>query len=56
MQDPTSLLDIATRLAVTRKVLSLTKTEMDRRMHFALSDGQTFNFYETVRPIRGVGT
>jgi DNA-binding XRE family transcriptional regulator len=34
---------------VTRKALGLTQAEMDRRMGSALSNGQTFNFYETGR-------
>ena len=49
MPDPTSLLEIGARLAVTRKALGLTQMEMDRRMGSALSGGQTFNFYETGR-------
>ena len=49
MPDPTSLLEIGARLAVTRKALGLTQAEMDRRMGSALTDGQTFNFYETGR-------
>ena len=49
MPDPTSLLEIGARLAVTRKALGLTQAEMDRRMGSALSNGQTFNFYETGR-------
>ena len=31
MPDPTSLLEIGARLAVTRKALGLTQAEMDRR-------------------------
>ena len=49
MPDPTSLLEIGARLAVTRKALGLTQAEMDRRMGSALSNGQTFNSYETGR-------
>ena len=49
MPDPTSLLEIGARLAVTRKALGLTQAEMDRRMGSALTNGQTFNFYETGR-------
>src|SRR3954471_18033223 len=49
MPDPTSLLEIGARLAVTPKALGLTQAEMDRRMGSALSNGQTFNFYETGR-------
>src|SRR4051794_13094962 len=49
MPDPTSLLEIGARLAVTRKALGLTHAEMDRRMGSALSNGQTFNSYETGR-------
>ena len=49
MPDPTSLLEIGARLTVTRKALGFTQTEMDRRMGSVLSNGQTFNFYETGR-------
>ena len=49
MPDPTSLLEIGARLAVTRKALGLTQAEMDRRMGSGLTNGQTFNFYETGR-------
>src|SRR3954452_17352075 len=45
MPDPTSLLEIGARLAVTRKALGLTQAEMDRRMGSALGN----NFYETGR-------
>src|SRR3954468_8408249 len=41
MPDPTSLLEIGARLAVTRKVLGLTQADMDRRMGSALTNGQT---------------
>src|SRR3954466_16181927 len=44
MPDPTSLLEIGARLAVTRKALGLTQAEMDRRMGSALTNGQTFTF------------
>ena len=43
MPDPTSLLEIGARLAVTRKALGLTQA-MDR-----ITDGQTCNTYETGR-------
>ena len=46
MPDPTSLLEIGARLAVTRKALGLTQTEMDRRMGSALTNGQAYNAYE----------
>ena len=49
MPDPTSLLEIGARLAVTRKALGLTQAEMDRRMGSGLTNGQTFNLYETGR-------
>src|SRR6478672_7096147 len=49
MPDPTSLLEIGARLAVTRKALGLTQAEMDRRMGSGLTNGQSFNFYETGR-------
>jgi transcriptional regulator with XRE-family HTH domain len=39
MPDPTSLLEIGARLAVTRKALGLTQAEMDRRMGSALTGG-----------------
>ena len=43
MPDPTSLPEIGARLAVTRKALGLTQTEMDRRMGSALTNGQAYN-------------
>jgi len=46
MLDPTSLLEIGARLAVTRKALGLTQAETE---DCALTNGQTFNFYETGR-------
>ena len=49
MPDPTSLPEIGARLAVTRKALGLTQTEMDRRMGSALTNGQAYNAYETGR-------
>jgi hypothetical protein len=49
MPDPTSLLEIGARLAVTRKALGLTQAEMDGGMGTALTEGQTFNLYETAR-------
>ena len=49
MPDPTSLLEIGARLAVTRKALGLTQAEMDRIMGTANSAGQTYNIYETGR-------
>jgi transcriptional regulator with XRE-family HTH domain len=49
MPDATSLLEIGARLAVTRKALSRTQTEMDRRMGSALTNGQAYNAYETGR-------
>ena len=47
MPDPTSLLEIGARLAVTRKALGLTQAEMDRMMGSTYTDGQTCN---TTRP------
>jgi transcriptional regulator with XRE-family HTH domain len=49
MPDPSSLPEIGARLAVTRKALGLTQTEMDRRMGSALTNGQAYNAYETGR-------
>ena len=49
MPDPTSLLEIGARLAVTRKALGLTQAEMDRMMGSTYTDGQTCNTYETGR-------
>jgi hypothetical protein len=49
MPNPTSLLEIGPRLAVTRKALGLTPAEMDRRMGSALTNGETFNVYEIGR-------
>jgi hypothetical protein len=49
MPDPTSLLEIGNRLAVTRKALGLTQAEMDRMMGSTYTDGQTCNTYETGR-------
>ena len=43
MPDPTSLLEIGARLAVTRKALGLTQAEMDRMMGSTYTDGQTCN-------------
>ena len=49
MPDPTSLLEIGARFAVTRKALGLTQAEMDRMMGSTYTDGQTCNTYETGR-------